>query len=206
MSARRLSIVFIGMAIALVSCAQAPIAAAPAPTPTPVPTAAVARTTAAQGFAGGTRVSGSVQSVSGNSITLSDGSAITANAQTRIARVESITPADLKAGLYVAVTAQRQPDNTLLASQVNVFDESRRGVGAGQRPMTGGNLMTNATISTVSGTTFTVTWEGGGANVKLAPDAKVTRTVALSMSDVKPGNTISVVEGNGGVAQAITLQ
>lgn len=133
MRIRRLTVVFTGIVVALAGCAQSAVTAAPAPTP--VPTRAAARTPGAQGFGGGTRVSGSVQSVDNGKITV-----------------------------------------------------------------------TNATVSKVSGNELTVTWDGGGATVKLAPDAKLTKIVALSLSDVKPGSLVTAIEGSGGVAQAISLQ
>lgn len=70
-------------------------------------------------------------------------------------RVSVRAPATLdaiKAGSYVGVTASRQPDGTLLASEVHIFPESMRGTGEGHRPMAAlpGSTMTNATVSRVS--------------------------------------------------------
>jgi hypothetical protein len=56
-----------------------------------------------------------------------------------------ITAADLHQGDYIAITAKRQPDNTLLASIVNVFPPSIGQVAPGQRPLPEGNLMLLAT-------------------------------------------------------------
>jgi hypothetical protein len=202
MSYRSLVFALVGLVVVLAACA--PVAALVAPTPTPAPTVAPARANGAQA-GGATRIGGAVQSVESGKITLSDGEVIATTPQTRVSHLVTITPADLKAGLYVAVTAKRQTDNTLLASVVNVFDDSLRGVGAGQRPMTGGNLMTNATIDQVSGDTFTVAWDGGGARVKLAPDAKLGKIVVGSLADVKVGSTISALVTDG-VAQSVSLQ
>lgn len=211
MGRRVLAVVFLCLALAVTACAQAAPLPTASPTPPPTPAATQAPVVARSGAPGGqpgagsNRVSGAVQAVGSNQITLADGTVLATTAQTRVTRLEAITAADLQAGQYVAVTAQRQPDNTLLASIVNVFDESLRGVGPGQRPMTGGNLMTNATIAQVTGDAFTVTWDGGGASVKLAPDAKVERIVVGSLSDVKPGGNVSASVANG-VAQSISLQ
>lgn len=206
------------LAVVLAACSATaapmpPLTPMPAPTAmsTPVPTTIPALTPAttpassAGAGGGGNRVSGSVASIAADKITLADGTIITTTAQTRVSRLVVITPADLKTGLFVAVTAKRQTDNTLLASAVNVFDESLRGVGVGQRPMTGGNLMTNATIDQVTGDTFTVTWDGGGAKIKLAPDAKIGKIVIGSLADIKEGATISASVTNG-VAQSVSLQ
>lgn len=55
---------------------------------------------------------------------------------------------DLKAGLFLGTTAVPQPDGTLLASEVHVFPENRRGTGEGHYPMRNDprSTMTNATI------------------------------------------------------------
>ncbi len=70
-------------------------------------------------------------------------------------RVLAISPTDFSAiqpHAYVAVTAVPQADGSLLASRINIFPESMRGVGEGHRPMAAqpGNTMTNATVSAVS--------------------------------------------------------
>ncbi len=200
MSYRGFGLVLVGLAIVLAACAPAA-----ALVPTPSPTLAPSPVASAQTGSTPTRVSGSVKSIAAGKITLADGTSFATTPQTRVSRLETITPADLKPGLYVAVTAKRQTDNTLLASVVNVFDESQRGAAPGQRPMTGGNLMTNATIDKVEADTFTVTWDGGGARVKLAPDAKVGRIVLGKVGDIKEGSTVSTLVANG-VAQSVSLQ
>ena len=71
--------------------------------------------------------------------------------------------------------------------------------------MTEGNLMTNATIDQVQGDTFTVTWDGGGARVRLAPDAQIGRIAVGSPSDLKEGTAVTAAVANG-VAQSVSLQ
>lgn len=190
--------------------AQAPTAAptqAPAAAPTQVlgATPPPAATSGGEPTSSGQRVSGTVQSVSGQTITLTDGKTLTLTPDTMIIRVQPTAASDLKPRDYVAITAKRQPDGTLLASTVNIFAESQRGVGAGQRPMAGGNLMTNATIETVNGNTFTASFPGGNATVQLAPNAKIQRFVQGTPADIKSGVTLSAFEANGAV-RAITLQ
>ena len=167
-----------------VTTAPAAPAASPAAAPSPSPVAAE-------------RVDGVVQSVSGSQVTLAGGRGFTLPSTARVQRSTLISGSDLKQGDYVAITAKRQPDNTLLASIVNVFPPSLGQVAPGQRPLPEGNLMTNATIDQVSGNTFTVTFPGGGARVQLAPDAKVTRSLDASPSDLTPGVSITaqVVDG-----------
>jgi hypothetical protein len=153
-----------------------------------------------------TRVTGQVQTVASSAVTLADGTSFTVTPTTRITRQQPMTPADLKPGLFVAITATRQPDNSLLASIVSVFPPSvSANVAAGQRPLPEGNLMTNATIDQVSGNTFTVTFPGGGAKITLAPDARLIRQVDATPADITPGAMLSVSVVNG-AAQSVTIQ
>jgi predicted lipoprotein with Yx(FWY)xxD motif len=152
-----------------------------------------------------TRVSGAIQAVANDKVTLQDGSSFAINSSTQVARVVAGTLSDLKPGDYVAITAKRQPDNSLLASMVNVFPPAAKGVANGQFPMTGGNLMTNATIDKVTNGGFTVAFPGGGATIALASDAKVTRSVAADQSALTAGTNISASVRDG-IAQSITVQ
>jgi len=58
---------------------------------------------------------------------------------------------DLTPGMYIGTVAQKQPDGTLRAVEVNIFSEEQRGVGEGHRPWTAGpnSTMTNANIEKV---------------------------------------------------------
>lgn len=210
---RRRALQTIGLttaAIVAAGCAQAsppaPTATVPpAPTATPVPASSPAAAAATPPTNPAERDDGTIQAVANGTITLSDGKTFSVVSKTRIIRTESIKAGDLKTGDYVAVTAKRQTDNTLLASVVNVFPSSLKGVGVGQRPMTGGNLMTNATVDKIDGDSFTVTFPGGGAQVKLAPDAQLNRLVDATLDDLKAGTTVSALVQQG-TAQSISIR
>jgi Domain of unknown function (DUF5666) len=153
----------------------------------------------------GQRLSGLIQTISNGMITLDDGTSFTVSSDTRLTRVVQATLADLRVGDYVAVTAKRQSDNTLLATIVNVFPDTLRGVGVGQRPLNTGDLMTNATIDSVDATGFTVKFPEGTAQVKLTPDAQITRQVTATLTDLKEGSQVLAVVANG-VAQSVTFR
>src|SRR5262245_33662894 len=193
-----------GLAVAAfaVGCAAPVPTATPSPAPTPAPAKPAPGGPPAQA---GERVNGTVQSADGGKVTLADGKAFALDPNTRVIRTESIALADLKAGMYVAVTATKDSDGTLLATMVNIFPEENRGVAVGQRPMASGALMTNATIKQVDGSGFSVTFPGGDANVRLAPDAKLTRLVLGRMGDVHAGSTVSALVNNG-VATSVNVQ
>ena len=152
------------------------------------------------------RIEGTVTGVAADKITLGDGSTFALTPTTRVLRQLTITPAELRPGMYVAVTAKSQPDGTLLASIVSVFSESvSRAVAAGQRPLPEGNLMTNATIDQVAGRNFTVTFPGGGARIAIAPEAQLIQQLDATASDVRAGAKISASVANG-LALSVLLQ
>ena len=208
---------FLGV-VALLATACSPAATQPASTPAAAgptapptgaavasPAASPAAAAASPGAVPAERVDGVVQSASGGRVTLATGRGFTVPASARVLRAMPIAPTDLQLGDYVAVTAKRQPDNTLLASIVNVFPPSLGQVAPGQRPMTEGNLMTNATIDQVEGTSFTVTFPGGGARVQLAPDARLRRLLDASAADLHPGDTVSA-QVVGEEARSVTIE
>jgi uncharacterized lipoprotein len=216
-----LSALVAGSVILLAACSSSysdkPAAQATATGPDQAATAAAAQTTpaaaapAAQAQAATPatnpveRVMGTVQSVDGDKIVLNDGKSFTLTPQVTVTRRMAATPAALQTGATVAITAKRQPDNTLLASMIVVFQMPPNGFPLGQRPMDAGNLMTNATIDKVESTGFAVSFPGGGAQISLAPDVQISVIAAGSQSDIKAGATISASVRDG-AAQAVSVQ
>jgi hypothetical protein len=210
MPSRRLSRFIVALALMATGCGQAAPQAAPTNPP-----AAPARSPAAQATAPASvaspspvspeRIEGVIQNISGTQVALDNGRSFTVPSSARVLRTMPLTAADLQPGQYVAITAKQQPDNTLLASIVNIFPESLGQVAPGQRPMPAGNLMTNATIDQVEGTSFTVSFTGGGARVQLAPDARIGRFVEASVADLRPGDTITA-QVQDDEARSVTIQ
>jgi hypothetical protein len=188
---RALPIATIVLATFVAACSAI---APPAPTATPAPTPA---TTNAPAAPPRTTSDGTIQTVDASKLTFADGKSFDLTDKTNVIRLVPITAADLKVGQYVAVTAKRQPDNSLLASIVNVFPTTGNTF---QRPMDSGNIMTNATIDQISGNTFTVTFTGGGAKVTLGPDVRINRFDAATKADLKTGLTVTVISTNGSAA------
>ena len=89
----------------------------------------------------------SIRSVAGDALVLKLGDPL------RVLSISQASFSAIQAGSYVAVTALPQADGSLLASRVNIFPESMRGVGEGHRPMAAqpGSTMTNATVATIAG-------------------------------------------------------
>ncbi|HXU67473.1 MAG TPA: DUF5666 domain-containing protein [Casimicrobiaceae bacterium] len=104
-------------------------------------------------------------------------------------RVSVRAPATLdaiKAGSYVGVTASRQPDGTLLASEVHIFPESMRGTAEGHRPMAAlpGSTMTNATVARVS-------------PAKSATRSTMTNTAVAKVGAAGNGRTLQLAYAGG---------
>ena len=66
--------------------------------------------------------------------------------------------------------------------------------------MGGGDLIANAMIDKVEGGTLIVSFPGGGALVKLAPDAQLYRDQPATAADAKPGSATTVIVTNGAAA------
>jgi hypothetical protein len=150
------------------------------------------------------RVISTVASIGGGRLVLANGQSYAISGQTRFAKVVTIPAGDLKVGDYVAITGDRQPDNSVLATQINIFPPQLNGVAPGQRPLPGGALMTNATIAAVKGSELDVSWKGGGARIVLAPNAKVTEMQSASVADVQAGAQVAVTF-NGSAATSVTI-
>lgn len=150
------------------------------------------------------RMDGTVASVDGGTVTLVGGQSFTVSSNTRINRGLPAGPSDLVPGKIVAVAASMQPNNTLLASQISVFVAAPNPTFFRQYPLDHSNLMTNATIDSGSGSAFTVSFPGGGANVVLAPDARIIAIAEASSADLKAGAMITALVLNG-VAQGVSI-
>lgn len=122
-----------------------------------------------------------------------------------MASVTALVPAkldEIKPNSYIGTAAMPQPDGTLIALEVHIFTEQQRGAGEGHRPWdggTGGNTMTNATVSTVvaakndaRGRMLTLTYPGGDKQVLVPDSVPVVAFAPGDRSLVKAGNHVLV--------------
>jgi hypothetical protein len=151
------------------------------------------------------RVRGTIESADGSSITVkqAEGADVTVKFADNV-QVFGVVPAklaDIKAGDYVGVGAQPQPDGSQKAIQVMIFAESQRGTGEGFRPWDRpGTTMTNGTVDTtaasVDGQTLTVKYKDGQQKITVAPDATIRAYVIGDKSELKPGAHIAIVRAD----------
>jgi len=110
--------------------------------------------TAASAQAPQVRVRGTIESVSGQMLTVKsrDGAdmkiKLADNAPVRTVTKASLS--DIKPGSFVGITAMPQPDGTQKAVEIHIFPEAMRGTGEGHRPwdLMPNSTMTNATVDT----------------------------------------------------------
>ncbi|MET0642924.1 MAG: hypothetical protein ABWZ17_01010, partial [Candidatus Binatia bacterium] len=111
---------------------------------------------------------------------------------------------DITAGMYVGVTAAKQPDGTFRASRLHVFSEDQRGTGEGHRPLSSapgsGLTMTNAAVETVEdvtvqnvqGRVLLLKYKGGEIKVLVPADTLVVKRVMADSKWLKSGAALSI--------------
>ena len=147
-----------------------------------------------------TRIRGSVEKLDGQTLTVKSRE----GAQLTIALAPNFTVSavvkknltDIKAGDFVGAASTKGTDGKLHALEVLIFPEAMRGTGEGERPwdLTPDSLMTNATVSGISGApqgqTLKVTYKGGESEIVVAPNTPIVTFAPGDASLLKPGAAI----------------
>ena len=114
--------------------------------------------------------------------------------QTRVMSVAQANPDTIKPDSFIGPAAIPQPDGTLKALEVHVFDASLRGAGEGFRPWESADgksgTMTNGTVGKLvnsNGRTLTVTYNGGQKTVVVPDDVPIVSISPGDRSLLKPG-------------------
>ncbi len=134
--------------------------------------------------------------------TLGDHTTFTAVAQGKIT--------DIKPDSFIGTAAAPQPDGTLKALEVHVFDPSLRGSGEGFRPWQGADgkvgTMTNGTVGTLvnaNGRTMTVKYQNGEKKVVVPEDVPIVTLSPGDRSLLKTGAHVIVFPAPGGSEPAV---
>jgi hypothetical protein len=143
-------------------------------------------------------VSGTIDSLSGNVLSVSTTTGIQQVQIAEGARVEQEGKgalADLQPGLAVGVTGK--PDgNTVTAVSIRILPAALGTPRSGQFPMSGanqGNLMTNSVIESFDGSTLTLNAAGQRYQIAVPPNAEVLKPVPASLGDLSPGKRVLAV-------------
>jgi len=151
------------------------------------------------------RVRGSVASLAGHELTVTarDGKEmkIAINDKTEVNVVYAISMAEVKSGSFIGVTAVDKGGGVLTAREVHLFPEALRGRGEGHRPwdLEPGSTMTNATVTSMTGTAgasgnqLTLTYPGGKQQIVVPPGTPIVTFEAGNQSMLKPGAQIFVI-------------
>ena len=138
------------------------------------------------------RLRGTVDALTGDTLALTtrtgDKASIALTGKTGISAVVPFALADIKPGSYVGAAAVPGKGGVLVALEVHVFPEAMRGTGDGHRPfdLQPESTMTNGTVGDVaaaSGTTLTVTYQGGQQTIQV-PDGTPIVTMAAGGRDL----------------------
>jgi hypothetical protein len=149
------------------------------------------------------RIRGTVEKLDGQALTVKsrDGQqlAIALAPNFTVAYLVKKNLADVKAGDFVASTSTKGTDGKNHAVELRIFPEAMRGLGEGQYPwdLTPDSLMTNATVSGVTGApqgqTLKVNYKGNESEIVVDPDTPVLGYGAGDASLLKPGAAIFIV-------------
>jgi hypothetical protein len=150
-------------------------------------------------------VRGKISDLSGQNFKVATGSdevLLRLTETTKIIAEAPIKLSDIKSGLYLGTTAQKQADGTFLASEVHVFAEDERGRQEGHRPSSSSptSTMTNANVERVEdvvvrdirGPLMTLKYKDGEVKVFVPPNTPITKRVVGDRSLLKTGALVSV--------------
>jgi hypothetical protein len=148
-----------------------------------------------------TRIRAIIENVDGNVLTVKarngDQLKVTMADNARYAAMIKATLDELKSDTYIGVTSMPQPDGTLKAVAIHIFQPNQRGTGEGHRPwdLTPGSMMTNAaietTVASADGQSITVKYKQGekveDKKVLVTPQTVIVRYVPGDKNELKTG-------------------
>jgi hypothetical protein len=165
------------------------------------------------------RIGGTIQSLSGQTLTISTSTGavnVQLSAATPVARVIAADRSQITDSSYLGIGSRKQPDGSLRAVEITVFPEAMRGAGEGNRDwnhpdIEDGGRMTNGTAGSLKMTNGTVAgsrmtngtvMQAGSASVTLSyKDGTSTGTQVISIpTDVpivrlEPGQQTDLTPG-----------
>jgi RNase P/RNase MRP subunit p29 len=155
-------------------------------------------------------VSGTVVSVSGNSVVVETSSGrktVVYDAKVRFFGVRSSSLDQVTANAFVGTAVSPQPDGSFQSTEVHIFAPSLRGTGEGFTKMTGpgGHMMANSTVQTIAQPNMmansTVRTVGGGASGKTITMVFPSGTKVIHIAAgtpivyIEPGTTAMLTRG-----------
>ena len=152
------------------------------------------------------RIRGTIEKVDGDTylVKARDGAELKLKLAANAAVVALVpaTPADIKQGSYIGVSAMPQADGSQKALEVHIFPEAMRGVGDGHRgwdlqpssTMTNGNV--EATVAASDGHTVTLKYKDGEKKISIPSGIPIVLYEPGQRDELKPGAKIFVAAAN----------
>lgn len=151
---------------------------------------------------------GTITAVSADRLQLTDSHGQSKSVQlteaTRISRVAKGSLDDIKPGSFIGTAAEAQPDGSLKALEVHVFDASMRGAGEGHHPWQSEdgavNTMTNGTVGKLmkaNGRTMIVNYPQGEKRIVVPTNVPVVTLSPGDRSLLTPGTHIILFPAAG---------
>lgn len=117
-----------------------------------------------------------------------------------VAGVKAITLADIKPGMPLGVTTVRRADGEIVAVEVHPIPPTAA-LGLTPFDLRPGSTMNNGTlegqVKSTSGAELTLNYKTGMVKVLVLPDTIMTQAIPGNRSDIKPGETVSIVARSG---------
>jgi hypothetical protein len=163
---------------------------------------------------------GAVVSAAANKLVLKSDTGLVTVTMAQPFRVYTRIPSDLSKvteNSFIGVTTVKQPDGSERATEIHVFPEELRGVGEGSRMMatapsagasrmTNGNVsasrmtngaasharMSNGNVTSTTGSSLVVQYEGGSQNVTVPRNTPVTE-FKIATKDLAPGDQVAIL-------------
>ena len=156
-------------------------------------------------------VRGTIEQVNGQSFTLKtrDGGTqtVTLTPDTKVVAITHAQISDIKPDSYIGSAAVPQPNGTLRALDVQVFDRAMRGAGEGNYPWDSAPnaSMTNGAVGDLVGTTgrtMVVKYKGSEKTIVVPADVPIVAMGPGERSQLKPGAHVIVFANPANTATA----
>jgi hypothetical protein len=148
------------------------------------------------------RVRGTLDKMDGDNLTVQTqggkDATVALKAGAPVVAVTKGAMSDIKGNTFVGITAMAQPDGSIKAVEVHVFDESMRGMGEGHYPwdLKPNSTMTNGAVTQqvqkVEGNTLQVKYKEGEKTIVVPTDAVIVNLVPGDKADLKAGANVFI--------------
>lgn len=173
----RLSVMCLGVALAVTAMAQS-------------------------GVAHAARIRGDIVSVQADSMVVHRNSGDTVTvalpASVQVTALKRMTLGDIKPGSFIGTAAMTGVDGKMTATEVHVFPPSARGTGEGHRPFDFGpqSTMTNGNVDSMveakDGNVLKLSYKGGSNDVTVPSNVPVVGFIPAARSDLQAGKKVIV--------------